>query len=338
MIDRLSHFYARENSNVHRAAHALAARSTDAFEAAREKVRRFLNAPSDDSIVWVRGTTEAINLVAKAWGRRNVNEGDEVVVTDLEHHSNIVPWQMLCDEKAPRSASPRWTTAATSCSTSMSATQSEDAHRRLHPCLQRARHRHARARHDRDGASPRRACAGRRRAGRCHMPVDVQALGADFYVCPATRCSARPASACSTASPRSWKRCRKRDKDQFWAEAVAAYRDGEPWWLADAGLLEAAAEEQAARYAPDEWGEVIAAYVEHKDVTSVSEVLGEALSMDKRNGTDRPQIRAGQCLTHIGWDRRRAKVADGTGRRPYRYHRPAAKPSNSLAHDEDWDG
>ncbi len=69
VIDRLSHFYARENSNVHRAAHALAARSTDAFEAAREKVRRFINAPSDDTIVWVRGTTEAINLVAQGLGR-----------------------------------------------------------------------------------------------------------------------------------------------------------------------------------------------------------------------------------------------------------------------------
>ena len=98
VIDRISYFYERENSNVHRAAHALAARSTDAFEAAREKVRRFLNAPSDETIVWVRGTTEAINLVACSWGRRNVGEGDEVVVTNLEHHSNIVPWQMLRNE------------------------------------------------------------------------------------------------------------------------------------------------------------------------------------------------------------------------------------------------
>ena len=98
VIDRISYFYARENSNVHRAAHALAARSTDAFEAAREKVRRFLNAPSDETIIWARGTTEAINLVACSWGRRNVGEGDEVVVTNLEHHSNIVPWQMLCNE------------------------------------------------------------------------------------------------------------------------------------------------------------------------------------------------------------------------------------------------
>lgn len=102
VIDRLSHFYEYENSNIHRAAHALAARSTDAYEAAREKVRRFLKAPSVKDIVFVRGATEGINLVAQAWGRRNVREGDEIVVSHLEHHANIVPWQMLCAEKGAR--------------------------------------------------------------------------------------------------------------------------------------------------------------------------------------------------------------------------------------------
>ena len=96
VIDRLSHFYAHENSNIHRAAHELAARSTDAYEKARESVRRFLGAGSVDEIVFVRGTTEAINLVAQAWGRTNVKAGDEIVITWLEHHANIVPWQMLC--------------------------------------------------------------------------------------------------------------------------------------------------------------------------------------------------------------------------------------------------
>ena len=95
VIDRISSFYQHEYSNIHRAAHALAARSTDAYEGAREKVRRFLNAPSTNDIVFVRGTTEAINLVAKAWGGRNVQKGDEIVITWLEHHSNIVPWQQL---------------------------------------------------------------------------------------------------------------------------------------------------------------------------------------------------------------------------------------------------
>ncbi len=98
VIDRLSLFYENENSNIHRAAHALAARSTDAYEAAREKVRRFLGASSANDIVFTRGATEAINLVAQAWGRRNVREGDEIVITWLEHHANIVPWQMLCAE------------------------------------------------------------------------------------------------------------------------------------------------------------------------------------------------------------------------------------------------
>ncbi|MDN5882873.1 MAG: cysteine desulfurase, partial [Nitrosospira sp.] len=102
VIDRLSYFYQHENSNIHRAAHELAARATDAYEESREKVRRFLNAPSADEIIFVRGTTEAINLVAQSWGRQNVNEGDEVVITWLEHHANIVPWQTLCNEKGAK--------------------------------------------------------------------------------------------------------------------------------------------------------------------------------------------------------------------------------------------
>jgi cysteine desulfurase/selenocysteine lyase len=102
VIERLSYFYEHENSNVHRAAHALAARATDAYEAARDKVRRFIHAPSAKEVVFVRGTTEAINLVAQSWGRRNVGPGDEIVITWLEHHANIVPWQMLCSEKGAR--------------------------------------------------------------------------------------------------------------------------------------------------------------------------------------------------------------------------------------------
>ncbi len=102
VIDRLVYFYEHENSNIHRAAHALAARATDAYEAARQKVARFLNAGSDRDIVFVRGATEGINLVAQSWGRRNVKEGDEIVITWLEHHANIVPWQQLCAEVGAR--------------------------------------------------------------------------------------------------------------------------------------------------------------------------------------------------------------------------------------------
>ena len=102
VIDRLSYYYEHENSNVHRAAHALAARATDAYDAARDKVRRFLNASSSQEIIFVRGATEGVNLVAQSWGRQNIQHGDEIVITHLEHHANIVPWQMLCAEKGAR--------------------------------------------------------------------------------------------------------------------------------------------------------------------------------------------------------------------------------------------
>jgi cysteine desulfurase / selenocysteine lyase len=95
VIDRLSNFYEHENSNIHRAAHTLAARATDAYEGARESTRRFLGAPRAQDIVFVRGATEAINLVANAWGGKFVSQGDEIVITHLEHHANIVPWQQL---------------------------------------------------------------------------------------------------------------------------------------------------------------------------------------------------------------------------------------------------
>jgi len=95
VIDRLAHFYAYENSNIHRAAHTLAARATDAYEDARQTVARFVGASSASDVVFVRGATEAINLVAQAWGGAHVGPGDEIVVTHLEHHANIVPWQQL---------------------------------------------------------------------------------------------------------------------------------------------------------------------------------------------------------------------------------------------------
>jgi cysteine desulfurase / selenocysteine lyase len=102
VIDRISSFYEHENSNIHRAAHTLAGRATDAYEGAREKVRRFINAPSVKDIIFVRGATEGINLIAQSWGRRNVGPGDEIVITWLEHHANIVPWQQLASEKGAK--------------------------------------------------------------------------------------------------------------------------------------------------------------------------------------------------------------------------------------------
>ena len=102
VVDRLARFYQHENSNIHRAAHELAARATDAYEAARDKVARFVRAASRDEIVFVRGTTEGINLIAQSWGRRHIGKDDEIVISWLEHHANIVPWQQLCAEKGAK--------------------------------------------------------------------------------------------------------------------------------------------------------------------------------------------------------------------------------------------
>ncbi len=102
VIDRISRFYAEENSNVHRGVHALSERATDAYEDARRTVARFVGAADPKEIVFVRGTTEAINLAAQSYGRTHVGAGDEVLISAMEHHSNIVPWQLLCDSVGAR--------------------------------------------------------------------------------------------------------------------------------------------------------------------------------------------------------------------------------------------
>ena len=182
VIEALEAYYAADNANVHRGVHLLSERATQAYEAARRRIRRFLNAAEDREIVFVRGTTEAINLVAQTYGRRMVGSGDEILITALEHHSNIVPWQMLCEEKgaalrvAPiddagevdldayeRLLGPRTRLVAIAhVSNALGTVLSlgrmiEAAHRQGVPVLV-------------DGAQ---AVA--------HMPVDVQALGCDFY-------------------------------------------------------------------------------------------------------------------------------------------------------------
>lgn len=183
VIERITEFYERENSNIHRAAHTLAARATDAYEAAREKVRRFLGASSTKEIVFVRGTTEGMNLIAKSWGARHVGAGDEIVLTTLEHHSNIVPWQMLAMEKGARlkvapvddsgqiqlEAYERLFTPRTRLA---SITHVSNALGTILPVKEMTEiaHRHG-ARVVIDGAQ-----------SVSHMPVDVQALGSDFYV------------------------------------------------------------------------------------------------------------------------------------------------------------
>ena len=97
VIDALVHYYERDNANVHRGIHELSNRSTNAFEAARERLRKFLNARSTEEIIFTRGTTEGINLIANAWGGKFIKAGDVILLTEMEHHSNIVPWQILAE-------------------------------------------------------------------------------------------------------------------------------------------------------------------------------------------------------------------------------------------------
>lgn len=98
VIDAISNYYLHNNSNVHRGVHTLSQRATDDYEAGREAIRRFINAPNADEIIYVRGTTEGLNLVASSYGRKFFKAGDEVIITGMEHHSNIVPWQILAKE------------------------------------------------------------------------------------------------------------------------------------------------------------------------------------------------------------------------------------------------
>src|SRR6516162_917338 len=102
VIEAIEHYYRHDNSNIHRGVHALSERATEHYEKARVAVQRFLNAADSKEIIFTRGTTEAINLVAQTYGRKHVGSGDEVLITAMEHHSNIVPWQILCEEKGAK--------------------------------------------------------------------------------------------------------------------------------------------------------------------------------------------------------------------------------------------
>ncbi|ADE13871.1 cysteine desulfurase, SufS subfamily [Nitrosococcus halophilus Nc 4] len=98
VIEAIDHYYQWDNANIHRAVHQLSERATQAYEAARDKVQRFINAAQREEVVFVRGTTEAINLVAQSFGRNRLQAGDEILLSHMEHHSNIVPWQLLCEQ------------------------------------------------------------------------------------------------------------------------------------------------------------------------------------------------------------------------------------------------
>ena len=182
VIDAMVRSYAEDNANIHRGVHLLSERATRAYEEARGKIQKFLNARESREIIFVRGTTEAINLVAQTFGRANIGRGDEVLLTEMEHHSNIVPWQLVCEEKGAQLKVLPITdegelrmdlfdglltdrtkiVAVAHVSNSLGTVNPiaaivEKAHARGIPVLV-------------DGAQ---AVA--------HMPVDVQALGCDFY-------------------------------------------------------------------------------------------------------------------------------------------------------------
>jgi len=183
VIDGIAEFYRSDYANVHRGVYSLSARSTDRFEEAREKVRAFLNTADEREIVFVRGATEAINLVAQSWGPAYLKAGDEIVISDVEHHSNLVPWQMLCGRVgcrlvvAPTDATGEFDLAAfeallTSRSRLVAVTHISNVTGTLLPIeriVQLAHGKGARVLVDGCQAVPR-------------MPVDVQALGCDFYV------------------------------------------------------------------------------------------------------------------------------------------------------------
>ena len=102
VIDTITNYYNNYNANIHRSVYSIAEKATEAYEKTRDKVAKFINAPKREEIIFVRGTTEGINLVAYAWGRKNIKEGDIIVTTEYEHHSNIVPWQLLVKEKGAK--------------------------------------------------------------------------------------------------------------------------------------------------------------------------------------------------------------------------------------------
>jgi cysteine desulfurase/selenocysteine lyase len=183
VLDAIATYYTSQNANVHRGVHVLSERATAAFEGGRAKVAHFLNAASEQEIIFTRNATEGINLVAQSWGRANVKAGDEILVSGMEHHSNIVPWQMLCQQVGARlrvipitdegelrlEDLPALLTSKTKL---VAVTQLSNALGTVNPVADIVRQAHA--------VGALALVDGAQAA--YHMPVDVQALDADFYV------------------------------------------------------------------------------------------------------------------------------------------------------------
>jgi cysteine desulfurase/selenocysteine lyase len=183
VIDALRRYYEQDNANVHRGVHLLSQRATDGYEAARETIRAFINARSTREIIYTRNATESINLVARAWGDANVRKGDEVLITAMEHHSNIVPWQLLCERTgavlrvAPMDDSgellmDEFRGMLTRRTKMVAAVQLSNALGTINPVEEIVRLAHE--------AGALALIDGSQAV--YHMPTDVAALGADFYV------------------------------------------------------------------------------------------------------------------------------------------------------------
>ncbi len=182
VIDALVHYYENTNANIHRAVHTLGEEATAAYEASREKVRAFINAPATESIIFTRNTTEAINLVAYSWGRANIQEGDEILLTQMEHHSNLIPWQMLAREKG---ATVRYVPVTPQGTLELNGLENLfDARTKMMAMP------HVSNSLGTINPVEKIAAEARRRGvmlvvdgaqGAPHLPVDVQAIGADFY-------------------------------------------------------------------------------------------------------------------------------------------------------------
>jgi len=182
VIDAVSHFYEHDNANVHRGLYDLSRRSTEQFELARRTMARFINAPELREVIWVRGVTEAVNLVAATWGWDNIGEGDEIILTMLEHHSNLVPWQILAQRKNAklrfieiddkgRLRLDHFRQLLNDRTKLVALNHISNALGTINPITEICELAHAHgARVFVDGAQ-----------GTPHVPVDVQALGCDFY-------------------------------------------------------------------------------------------------------------------------------------------------------------
>ena len=173
VIDAIVDYYTTTNSNVHRGVHTMSQQATDGYEGARTKIRQFINARDDKEIIYTRNTTEGINLVAYSYGRQNIGPGDDIIVSNMEHHSNIVPWQLLCEEKgANLRVGPEYEKMLSPHTKLVSITHVSNALGTILPTAQIVEMAHAHGAPvllDGAQAVP-------------HMPVDMQELDCDFYV------------------------------------------------------------------------------------------------------------------------------------------------------------